>query len=328
MNAKELTRVLTVLFKNMKPVLLKGAPGVGKTSIVKQVAKNLGYELIISHPVVSDPTDYKGLPGIVKGQAEFLPFGELRQLIEAKKPTLFFLDDLGQAPAVVQAACMQLLLERRVNGHRVSDQVVFAAATNRREDRAGVTGILEPVKSRFSTILQLEADADSWIDWAFKNKMPAGLIGFVHFRPTLLSTGEATADIVNHPCPRTFQFAGEIMSMGLIEHEVLAGSVGEGCAAELMGFLKVYESLPDIAAILLKPDEAIVPEEPAVLYAIVSALVEKATKDNVGRIFKYANRLPIDFSTLLVRDMVRKEPNIQHSKHFIEWASKHKEILT
>lgn len=328
MNAKEMTRVLTVLLKNMRPVLLKGAPGVGKTSIIKQVAKNLDYDLIISHPVVSDPTDYKGLPGIVKGEAEFLPFGELRKLIEAEKPTLFFLDDLGQAPAVVQAACMQLLLERRVNGHHVSDNVVFAAATNRREDRAGVTGILEPVKSRFSTILSLEADADSWIDWAFENKIPASLIGFVHFRPILLSTSEATADIVNHPCPRTFQFAGELISMGLTEMEVLSGALGEGCAAELMGFLKVYESLPDIAAILLKPDEAIVPEEPAALYAVVSALVEKASKDNVAKIFKYSNRLPIDFSTLLVRDMVRKDPIIQHSKAFIEWASIHKEALT
>jgi len=330
MNAKELTRVLTVLVKNMRPVLLKGAPGVGKTSIVKQVAKNLGFDLIISHPVVSDPTDYKGLPGIVKGAAEFLPFGELRQLIEAEKPTLYFLDDLGQAPAVVQAACMQLLLERRVNGHHVSDNVVFAAATNRREDRAGVTGILEPVKSRFQTILSLEADADSWIDWAFENKMPASLIGFVHFRPSLISTAEATADIVNHPCPRTFEFAGNDINDfdNDVPLEVLSGTLGEGCAAELMGFLKVYESLPDIAAILLKPDEAMVPEEPAALYAVVSALVEKASKDNVARIFKYSNRLPIDFSTLLVRDMVRKEPNVQHSKSFIEWASKHKEALT
>ncbi len=40
------------------------------------------------------------------------------------------LDDLGQAPPAVQAAAMQLLLARRVNGHAVSDHVTFLAATN------------------------------------------------------------------------------------------------------------------------------------------------------------------------------------------------------
>ena len=327
MNAKELERVLTICMKEGLPVLVKGPPGVGKTSVIRKVGENIKYHLIVSHPVVSDPTDYKGLPGIVKGEAEFLPFGELRQLITAEEPTIFFLDDLGQAPAVVQAACMQLLLARRINGHAVSDKVVFVAATNRREDRAGVTGILEPVKSRFATILELVAEADAWIEWAFENKMPAGLIGFIHFRPALICTTEATSDIVNHPCPRTFEHAGRLMNIGLDDIETLSGTLGAGCAAELTGFLKVYKSLPNIAAIILKPDEAIVPTEPTALYAVTSALVEKASPDNVPMIFKYGNRLPADFSTLLVRDMIRKSPKIQHTKSFVEWATKHKEVL-
>lgn len=327
MNAKVLEEKLTVCLGAGFPVLVKGAPGVGKTDIIKKVSKKLKHHLIISHPVVSDPTDYKGLPGIVNGGAEFLPFGELRMLIEAEKPTIFFLDDLGQAPAVVQAACMQLLLARRINGHKISDKVVFVAATNRREDRAGVTGILEPVKSRFYTILELVAEADSWIEWAFENKMPAGLIGFIHFRPALICTNEATSDIVNHPCPRTFEHAGRLMNIGLEDVETLSGTLGAGCAAELTGFLKIYKSLPNIAAIILKPDDAVVPDEPAALYAVVSALVEKASPDNVPMIFKYGNRLPADFSTLLVRDMIRKNQKIQHTKSFIEWATKHKEVL-
>ena len=66
-----------------------------------------------------------------------------------------FLDDLGQAPMSVQAAAMQLILARRINGFKISDKVIFMAATNRREDKAGVTGILEPVKSRFAWIVEL-----------------------------------------------------------------------------------------------------------------------------------------------------------------------------
>ena len=90
---------------------------------------------------------------------------------------------------------MQLILARQVNGHKISDKVIFIAATNRRQDRAGVTGILEPVKSRFATIIQLDVDADIWIEWAFENDMPAELIGFIHFRPSLLHKDETTSDI-------------------------------------------------------------------------------------------------------------------------------------
>jgi hypothetical protein len=327
MTPKTLKITLLAAMANGKSVLIKGAPGIGKSDIMEQVAKELKMDLIISHPVVSDPTDYKGLPGIVDGKAEFLPFGDLRQLMEAKKPTICFLDDLGQAPAVVQAACMQLLLARQINGKKISEHIVFAAATNRRKDRAGVTGILEPVKSRFKTIVELVADADEWIEWAFENNMPAELIGFIHFRPAMLNSEEATADIVNHPCPRTIAAAGEWLNIGVTSHEVLAGAIGPGAAAELIGFLKVFKSLPNIAAILLDPKKTAVPEDPAARYAVVAALVEKATEDNADRILQYADRLPADFSVLLVRDMIRKDNKIQNTAGFIAWSVRHADAL-
>ncbi len=150
----------------------------GKSDLVAQACNDAGADLIINHPAVSDPTDYKGLPFPVadKDEATFLLLGDLLKLINADSPTLFFLDDLGRAPASVHSAVMQLILARRVNGHKVSEHVVFLAATNRREDKAGVMGILEPVKSRFAAIVELEVDADDWVAWAFREEMPAELI--------------------------------------------------------------------------------------------------------------------------------------------------------
>ena len=113
-------------------MLITGAPGTGKSDIVDQATREAGAELIISHPVTSDPTDFKGLGALVDGEAKFLPFDQLKDLITATRPTVFFLDDLGQAPPAVQAAAMQLILARRVNGHKVSDAVTFIAATNRK----------------------------------------------------------------------------------------------------------------------------------------------------------------------------------------------------
>ena len=327
MNAVALKNTIITMLKNGLPVMLKGAPGVGKTDIVYQVKEELKWDLIITHPVVSDPTDFKGLPGIVNGEAEFLPFGDLRRLIEAKKHTICFIDDIGQAPAVVQAAAMQLILARRVNGHVVSDKVVFIAATNRREDRAGVTGILEPVKSRFASILEFTVSVDDWVEWAMANDVPVELVAFIRFRPALLHTKGATADIVNHPCPRTITYAGKLLKVGLRDVETLAGAIGEGAASELVGFLKLYEQLPDIDALLLDPKNTSVPVDPASLYAVTMALVHKATKDNLKRIMSYVKRMPTEFQVLFVKDAVRKDKSIQNTQAFIEWAVANKNVL-
>lgn len=327
MRPSQLTDILTKYIMGKEPVLIKGAPGIGKSDIVTQIAKATKMRLIITHPVVSEPIDYKGLPGIVNGKAEFLPFGDLRKLITTKVPTVCFMDDVGQAPACVQAALMQLVLNRAINGKRISDHVTFVAATNRRQDRAGVTGMLEPVKGRF-IVLELEANADDWIDWALQNGQPPETIGFAHFRPGLFGTFKPTNDITNSFTPRTFATAGRSIKLGIDHLEALAGSIGQGAAAELVGFIKVYKQLPSLSAIIMEPDKAPIPKEPAALYAVCSGLVEKANKDNIDRILRYANRLTGDFSVMLVRDCIRTQPEIQHNKAFVEWTVKHKDILS
>lgn len=332
MNASQLTSFLNFAIQNTFPVLLKGRPGIGKTSIVEQAAKAAGAELIISHPVVSDPTDYKGLPFPGQdGTAHFLPFGELNRLIQATSPTVFFLDDLGQAPASVQASCMQLILARRINGHVVSPHVTFLAATNRREDKAGVTGILEPVKSRFCSIIDLEVNTDDWVKWALNNNMPVELISFVRFRPSTLEEFTASKDMTNSATPRTVAQAGRLQAAGLakdLEFEVFKGAAGEAFAAEYTGFLRTFRSLPDIDAIILAPDAAAVPEDAAVLYALSGALAHRANPQNLGAICKYLNRLPGEIAVATMKDTVTRKPQeITSTKAFIDWASKNHNVI-
>lgn len=96
MTPSQLTDALQFFFANKFPVLIKGKPGIGKTDLVAAAAAAANAELIISHPVVSDPTDFKGLPFAANGEADFLLFGDLRKLIEATVLTVFFIDDIGR----------------------------------------------------------------------------------------------------------------------------------------------------------------------------------------------------------------------------------------
>jgi hypothetical protein len=332
MKPSRLKDTLSLAIQNKLPTLIVGAPGIGKSDIVSQAAETASADLLISHPVVSDPTDFKGLPFVVDGHAEFLPFGDLRRLTETQKPTVFFLDDLGQAPVSVQAACMQLLLARRINGHRVSDQVTFVAATNRRQDKAGVQGILEPVKSRFAAILNLEPDLDDWVAWALSHEMPVELIAHNRFRPEYISmtSWKPSPDMVNSACPRTIARVGEWIKTNPpkeLEYELYSGAAGEAYAADLLGFLKIFRSLPSIDLILMSPDKEKVPTDPATLYAVCAALTSKATQQTFGQIVKYANRMTPEFSVMLIRDITTKDRTLVNSKPFIDWSVKHSGVL-
>jgi len=308
------------------PVLITGAPGIGKSDLVDQSARAAGADMILSHPAVSDPTDAKGLPWVVNGAATFLPFGELHRAIHATQRTVWFLDDLGQATPAVQASFMQLLLARRVNGHALSEHVTFIAATNRRTDRAGVSGILEPVKSRFAAIVELVPDVDSWCSWALDNDVPPELIAFLRFKPDLLCAFTASNDLVNSPVPRTWSHAAKILNLGLpagVQHAALAGAVGDAAATELLAFLRLYAQLPSIDQILLTPTTAPIPTAPASLYAVASALAYRANKGNFDRIAQYCQRLMSahgEFAALCVRDCVRRQPDVTQTTAYVRLA--------
>lgn len=313
------------------PVLVKGPPGVGKTDLSHHAASLEGADFMSMHPVVSDPTDFKGIPGFKDGIAGFYPYGDLLRLIDAKKKLVCLIDDIGQAPQAVQAAVMQLLLARRVNDLAISKHVTFIAATNRREDRAGVTGILEPVKSRFATIIQLDPNLNEWCDWALLNGVMPELVAFVRFRPDLfLPKGDVTADIVNRPSPRTITNFSKVYKAGMTDVESLAGAAGEGFANEFVGFLPLVTSLPKIVeTALVNPGKAEVPaiSSPAILYAVATALASRADAKNITNIVKYMVRLPKEFSFLGIRDTTRRFPAAQKNAEYIEWAIKNQNFL-
>lgn len=327
---KQLTHLLTKAIKAQLPILVTGAPGIGKSDVVAQAAKDAKADMILSHPVVSDPTDAKGLPWAVEGatEATFLPFGELARALKATKPTVWFLDDLGQASPAVQASFMQLILARRVNGHKLPDCVTFVAATNRRTDRAGVSGILEPVKSRFASIVELKPDLNEWCEWALDHDIPSELVAFLRLKTELLCDFSPSADLTNCPLPRTWANVAKLMSLDLdpaLELVAIAGAVGEGAAAELVAFMRLIKNLPDIDEIIANPDDAEFPASPATMYAVVTALGSRSSVKTFPGIARYAERLVEagkgEFAVLLARDSIRRCPAVTSTATFVKLAT-------
>jgi hypothetical protein len=80
-------------------------------------------------------------------------------------------------------------------------------------------------------------------------------------------------------------------------------------------------NLPNIDGILLDPDNASIPTRPDMLWAITTALAKKATTQNCGRVFRYAERLfesgSSEFAVLMLKDVTRLDPMMMSTP---EWT--------
>ncbi|HWZ42414.1 MAG TPA: hypothetical protein VNW97_03015 [Candidatus Saccharimonadales bacterium] len=188
---------------------------------------------------------------------------------------ILFLDELNAAPAMVQASCYQLVLDRKLGEYTLPEGWAIVAAGNRDSDRAVTTRMPTPLRNRF-VHLEFEVDLQEWSEWAIRAGVRPEVIAFLRFRPELLSV--FSRDDNAFPSPRSWEFVWRIINSKpdqSVEHELIAGAVGTGAATEFSAFLRMFRELPNIDAILLNPNQEPVPENAAAQYAVASALAER-----------------------------------------------------
>jgi hypothetical protein len=334
MKATELESQLALCFPAMIGLAIEGDPGVGKTQVITAAAKKAGMDLILEHPALADPTDYKGLPVMQKdGTAKFAAIGLIAALLKVKKPTVVFADDFGQAQHATQAAFMQLVHGGRLNDMQIpTDKICWVLATNATKDRAGVQALLEPVKSRFHSLVRLEVDVDDWCLWAYAENIAPEVIAFIRFKREHLNAFVPSREFKNCPSPRTVHHVSDLFKLGITNKEMLAGAAGEAFALDFLSFLRVYQDLPSIDGILLEPTQAKVPSTIGARWAVSASLVKRASAENFGRIITYMERISSaagsrDFEVLTVKDIIKLKPEAVQCAAFVQWATKNQDLM-
>ncbi len=162
-----------------------GAPGIGKTDVVKQLAKDLSINLIIWHLATIEPSDFVGVPIVkdIKG-VERTTFA-LPKIFPVENESdiggLMFLDELNLADNLVLKASMQLCLDGKVYDYKVPDKWLIIAAGNRKEDVPAVTELSPALANRFAHF-NLVTTVEDWTDWAISKKyMDPDVIAFINF---------------------------------------------------------------------------------------------------------------------------------------------------
>lgn len=308
-----------------RPILIEGSPGIGKTELVGQLAAELGIEFRCVHAPLMQPEDY-GFPVVSqdKTTVEFIVSKSKFPVVgsgAAERGILLF-DEFNQCEIGQQKTVGNILLAREIHGQKIMPGWTIVATGNRQKDRAGANKLLTQVRDRCTTV-ELEVSLDDWTQWALNAGVKSEVVAFLRFRPDLLNRFDANAE--RNATPRGW--VKEISaSLGVVspeaELEIFSGAVGEGPAAEFHNFLKIMRNLPSPDAVLLNPTTAPLPEnDPATLFALVVALAQRATVANFNNAVAYVNRMAPEFVALFMKDVIRRKPELQSTKVFINWAS-------
>lgn len=310
--------------------MVHGSPGIGKSQIVAQIAKEYGLKLIDLRLSQCDPTDLAGFPQIdvARQKAGYLPMDTFP--LEGETPPagyngwLLFFDEANSAPKAVQAAAYKVILDRMIGQRSLHKNCALVAAGNLETDGAIVEEMSTALQSRLAHI-ELTVDADSWVEWAQNNDVHHMITSFIQFKPGQLYTFKPDHTDKTYACPRTWEFANRVMKVteegSPNRLPMLAGTLSEGVAREFLTFVKIFADLPKMAAIVAAPETIKVPNEPSILYALTGSLAHNATTDNFGSLMKFISRLPVEFQVVTMRETIRRNKTMMSHPAVQKWVT-------
>ena len=303
---------------------IEGRPGGGKSSLARDIIKQLGIKperITEFNPSLRDPVDIMGLPRTDGDVAKWLPMPEFYRIRDdgVDEPCALIIEELSDAPMPMQNPLCRVILDKYAGEMKLHPKVFTITTGNRTEDKSGANRMSTKLANRMQN-LTFDENIDDWCAWAFDAGIDIKLIQFLRFRPALLSDFDPNRKI--NPTPRTWEMANAVSQTLRTDlyFANIAGCVGEGAAAEYTGFKRIFESLPNIDALLMNPSKTDVPADPAVRYALVGAIANRTSKDNFDRCMEFVARMPSDFQTMYVMDATRQDPSLRNTKPDVKWS--------
>jgi hypothetical protein len=272
MTPRELQVELTAIVQNdiNDPLLILGESGVGKSSIVRQVADEFGLPVYDVRWGQMAPIDVRGVPvpDHETKATEFYP----PSFWPRKGPGIIFLDEFNMASPVMMGLGQQLLLDRQFGDYKVPDGVKIWAAGNRKTDMATVNTIPGPVQNRVAHY-EVEHDLESWKLWAYGHGVVPVFLGFLDFRSELLH--KPSKESMAWPSPRTWEIANRryLASMSI------EPAVGANTTAEFRAYEEIMKELPNIDLIAQGKGQSVkMASEPSLRFAIMAELTARSIK--------------------------------------------------
>ena len=336
---------------------LISSPGIGKSSLIKQIAKKQNLKVVDVRLSQLDPADLNGFPHIYKDaqgnqRAGYVPMNIFpiegdplpvrdhksvitvvdveQNTIQARKTLgdpyqgwILFLDEYNAATPNVQAAAYKIVLDKLIGMHPLHKKCLVATAGNLMTDKAIVNRQSTATQSRIAHIV-IRVCNDTWHWWADKYGIDPRVKAFLKFKPALLHAFDPNHTDLTFPCPRTWEMTSDIVTpmkdkVPMSKLPLLAGCVGVGAAREFHSFTEVFNDLPSITEIINNPEGIPLRDEPSVHFALSGLIGHHMKPDNAQALIKFLNRLGADFQVITLRQAIARDINLLKSEAIMTW---------
>lgn len=317
--------------------IITSSPGLGKSDIIRALAKKMGLYLIDIRLAQCEPSDLSGIPNFIqhngKTRVEFIPSvmfpleGDALPLKEDGAPYngwLLFFDELLDAPMQVQSASYKVILDRMIGNFPLHEKVMMVGAGNKIDDGACATETSTALKSRM-VWMELEMNAKAWITWAKDAEVNPSIIGFIEYEEKHLYNFSADHEGFTFACPRTWSMASRIMKQYTQEEYAsydfqvhMQGTVGNA-HHDFGSFLSCFDKLPTKEQIVRDPMgcHKVVDGE---RFALKTLIARWADDKSIENILKYISRLDKDTQVLLFREIRDNNKPLMSNKYVTEWS--------
>lgn len=329
-------------------VHLMGEPGVGKTSMFKNLVRRTGFKgIYIDAPNIELGELGIPIPDHTTKTTRIYPNEQWG--FHLNEPKVIFIDEFTKAHTAVKNMLHPMLNEpRMIMGIPLHPQDIVVTAGNFTGDGVG-DNMMAHSRNRIS-VLQVKKphagfnpdgsiDGDSWGAWAVDNDIAPEVLAWVknspHCLASYLDPSQSGNKYIFNPkeaqksfvSPRSLARASNILKAraGISINTTIAmleGTIGAPAARDLMAYVEVADSLPTWEDIVKSPATANVPTSPAALCLLAFSAVQRVDRETIGKFFDYLKRTPKELQSVFCLTGMKnddKKKLFLTSQSFVTW---------
>lgn len=330
MNLQQATQLISAI-GHSNTVLLRGAPGVGKSSILKALAATHPEYHVAYVDVANLDLGDLGMPVIDREQmtTSYAPSTRFGLGANQKRPVLLMLDELGKASRPVLNMLLPVILERRLGDVTLPEGSIVFGTTNLDTDGVG-DNIPAHAYNRMTVVRVDNPTVDEWLLWAANADIDPVVREFARRYPQAFEcydSGDQDDNpyIFNPRTGRTKAFcsprslaaasnlikAREAIGSGLLQ--ALIGTIGESAARDMDALVHLIDQVPPYEQVIAKPDTTKLPTDAGGQFLMAFMLSGRVKEDTLDAVLTYMGRMKdtaFEAYTLFIHELARNPKKV------------------
>ena len=327
--------------------LLRGEPGIGKSSLLKDIAEGLGYEYAYIDVPNMDLGDI-AMPVIDHETKTTRYYPNARFKVHEGKPVVIMLDEFTKGADPVKNMLHPMLEKAnpRLGDLSLNKNCVVFMTGNLSSDGVG-DNLKAHSMNRVVPITVSKPTADEWLEWAIPRGIEPEVCAWVNRFPQAMASytdgDQSDNPYIYNPkktmgafvSPRSLETASNIVRTRRDNDPdaviaALTGALGEAGARDMQAYIEFADQLPTWETIIASPQTTNVPSKPGACAITVFSAISRVDKDNINPFMKYLERFDAEWQAVFAIN-IAKTPGKQaiafSSKSFADWVAKNQDLL-